>query len=383
MLFNITDKIIDNLETQKDHSSDLLALERIALAYWNGNHLVFANPQVLERLKEFDFQKAFIKEIFRELYNKFPQTKSYLSSFSRRIDILPGVHIFRRIGDADNFRLEISTDYIATGSIASKLKFISENPNDTKIFSTISNVYKIRNNLGQFRLDFEPIHGGGSDIYEQFLNYASYRGSNRTNLCLCIIDGDKSFPNDKSSDSVRKFKQLNRRKCENGEFNILDQREMENLLPTKMLKEKTAHHMSAGNLKILEGIEKLSPESRKYFDFKNGIKRFELLDASMLGGYKKYWKGIFKKVDSSIIRSLSHCKKSNPCLNKKDCDKYVIKGFGKAISKKRLKEIFSNSKIQDYLVKNSSADDLSSWKSISKIVLAWACASYPSRVKLQ
>ncbi|MGR5960119.1 hypothetical protein ACT7DM_16980 [Bacillus cereus] len=198
MLIKIDDTVTEYIESNKQSldldSLEIRALDNIAKAYQEGQHIISASLDALEILTKLDLLENNSRRIYHYLLNKFTFLPAYENYF--------GIYILVKSNDCDFYRNDTQNDkiiYEVPLNRFSKLQAIretvllAEDSRDCDFYEKIANKYISENKAEiNVKLNFDPLPGGGIRSYD-----ALKRKIDRGAIVLAIADSDKSYPKDK------------------------------------------------------------------------------------------------------------------------------------------------------------------------------------------
>ena len=98
--------------------------------------------------------------------------------------------------------------------------------------------------------------------------------TNNSEITLCIIDNDKSHPAKGKGSTANLFKDFDKEYNNNSLTHIIDVREIESLLPIKVIEEVVCENKvpkDIESLDIIKAFKTVNISFREYFDHKEGL----------------------------------------------------------------------------------------------------------------
>lgn len=366
MLFEIDISLISELNNPSPSLDLIETLDLLARACWQGNHLIFADRNVLEFLKDFDGASPITKHVFEQLFQIFPQSQAYLSLFSYKVIVVGVRDVFEheKINNVNVIR--ISANVLSQTNILNPTILLGENLNDANFLIYFGRARLIKNRLQGVHLSYDPRGGGGhttADIYDDIQQA-------RLNLCLCIVDSDKLFPSASIGQTARDVQRVNDVSQPLCQYFILPTHEIENIIPLSILTESSENDPNL--LNAINDIRRVeSEDSRLFLDIKQGLKLNDIINNTNID-FANYW--------NSVIAAMSlpnDCWAASECVRDNDCTCIVFHSMGNNVISNVLSYVqnITHHKLSEMVDK--SVEKL--WEIHGDIIISWCCANYPMR----
>jgi hypothetical protein len=363
MLIILDDSLIDGLGKPNTHENIISVIQDAANAYRKGTHFLFASNRSLNFLRKYALLSSIDRGIYNGLYNQSPQLGSLL--------LLP-LHfcIVAEEGEiSKSTNGNIETVIVPVNSLSNKRflgsppVFLAENLMDIKLYKRIAEFYLHKSKLGNLRIECSSRGGGGSTISREFKAIQT----EKEYLCLCISESDKTFPNDSYGGTARDLLKAGDKRNYFAEIIVLDQREIENLLPKPLIsliingspeREKS--------FIFLNRITKDANGAAYFLDYKRGFCIRSIIEAKK-GGYSLFWKSCLLSMNEQ-----RQCLVINSCPDQNNCDCNIMPGFGKNLLENSLRELdqITNHKLAEMIEPDIEEEYLR----LGKIITAWFCA---------
>lgn len=403
MLIKIDDTVTEYVESNKQSldldSLEIRALDNIAKAYQEGQHIISASLDALEILTKLDLLENNSRRIYHNLLNKFTFLPAYENYFS--------VYILVKSNDCDFYRNDTQNDkiiYEVPLNRFSKLQatretvLLAEDSRDCDFYEKIANKYISENKAEiNVKLNFDPLPGGGIRSYDA-LKRKIHRGA----IVLSIADSDKSYPNDKIGETLNKLKQVYNEYYQTSIIDLhgLKVREKENLIPPSMY-SMCCNSSASDVIAKLEKIERLSEHQSKlmYIDIKEGIKAKTVKNSQSL----EYFRELFEANDLISCSLEEAAQKENKDVLmmgiggkiEEFVNDYFEDGLEKKLEEKKLvvqKNNLSEQAIkkieqeienmEEFLVKKQNLIDhlpdylKDEWKDLCHKIISWGCCEH-------
>ena len=277
-----------------------------------------------------------------------------------------------------DFHIEKSTLQNESGKLIPRLSYkeisaprhaepvllITENARDYELFSFAAEAYLKANFSSKIAVKFNNILGAGSHSKEQFDTCSEHNP-----FVLCIVDNDKSHPKKGEGSTSSSFTTADRKLSKSKLAIVLNQREIENIIPLKYLEElcKVPNTSDA----FVDTFDELKPfftkkkNFRSHFDHKDGLslKQAIALDKK----YGDFWLPMLEEYNKFKTKD---CFIEKECFGCNSCPK--IDGFGS-----NLLQQFNNYLKSENLIhlNNKIEDNLrETWSNLGLSLVSWGCA---------
>lgn len=132
----------------------------------------------------------------------------------------------------NQFSIRMSYKYFLNTSNTEYVNFITEGKNDFDMYTLIANYYVRKRPSLNIGIGLNFCQGAGSQCKQRFDDL-----TNKGEITLCIIDNDKSHPAKGKGSTAKLFKDFDKEYNSNSLTHIIDVREIESLLPIKVIEE--------------------------------------------------------------------------------------------------------------------------------------------------
>ena len=392
MLIKIDNTIVgfirNNILTLNTLSPEILALNHIADAYREGDHLVVADVEVLEFLTRCILLNNSTRLIYEHLKNRIYSFGAYESLLTCYILVHKKDITFNRMTISNVCHFEVPLERLSKRMCLAPTFLVSEHQSDCEFYIKIAKRYISEIvTFNGINIKMETILGGG-DSSSLVYKYHISQGK----ICLAIADSDKSYPHDQIGDTLLGLQQVfqDYKYSHIIDLYALDVREKENLVSPSVYLMCTNSSCRVTLKKLYEIEMSEHREKLKYIDIKGGLNAKSYLTAD--SNWLEYYEILFKEKSDLLNCGIDEiCTKDEKyvlidgiggylryveyeildgkledILNKKIALKIpqdVIDKINKDVE--RSKSLFSH--LPDYLQEE--------WKSISEKILAWGCCS--------
>lgn|GEM_PF-6988277 len=303
-------------EEDLERFSSLFRLRR------KGKAFVIADIRLLQELIKQDFG-SFDKSNIRKIINDQVLWRNKLLSLNARF-------ILTSYEKEDNLRLQCKTGiphFCFKEFEYTPPSIIAENLLDISFYKAVvsaycDNVLKLKG----IRLSVNEKHGGGATICDVIKSHIA----NSEGLALCLLDSDKSHPDDSLGQTAQKV--LDQVELDDYTKIInLNVREVENIIPIDVIER--VRHQKCQKAKIKQYKSLLEYDfpvanPMMYVDLKKGLK-ICLQREDFCEETGKYWR--------TILNTVGNTKECN-CVNAKGCTCIFIDGFGSSL----LRDVVTN-----------------------------------------
>lgn len=339
------------------------ALENLLGAYQSRQHLVFSPMKELRALSSLvgPHLSAPSRAMLQTMLNNAVEQKQFVDSLEYKVVVF--IDSARPQISRNGKVWHVSLDFIADSGILQSA-FIGENELDAQLFLLLAELYRIKYKFRGYGIRGRPKGGGGSTLPGEIETYLKVERS----PCLSISDSDKFHPNADVSDTVKKCTKIVQEQHRIVEYIWLEEREVENLLPWKIL-EKIVDVSTF--LDACDGLFARNPTVLPYADLKHGVglRWIKCRDVPT----RKFW----QTVENGLERNMKSCMTCKGSMPEGDltCRCTHIGGFGPALLDKCVNYIKENSMP---LVLRLFDEDLR-WEPIGKVAFNFAVNSLGER----
>ena len=375
MLIDIDLKIYAQDDSHVLSEIHINSLINLSIAWREGKHIVTGSRETLDYIRNNAKLSPKQRGCFDHMYKDTTVHGALKSQLLRHIEAVAGLSLpeLKHFGDKKTIRLPL--EFFHDSETIQKTVLLTENVNDQLLYGIMLSVFMCSKNISGSYCSHEPIGGGGSTTQNPYKTYQN--SMNR--LCLCILDSDRKFPKGPIGNTARSVKDIDVDDKPHTELMILDSREIENLIPTKLLKEMPSQNHSFGESIVrLELIEESnSGWLRNFLDFKKGTKLGKILLLGHNTDEYKAWKDYFDTIDLNTINK--NCINSKSCMKNEsnnNCECFISLPFCEGILGMSCEHLDSMSpeKIMECLCKYTKPE----WEKIGGLIFAW-CFAGPKR----
>lgn len=320
MLIQLDNSLEQELSVKKhklnENSSEVMALNNLAIAYRNGWHIIIGPLHVLNFIKNIEHIDNSTKRVFDKLIKEYAFQKSYKDVVGEYILVRGLDGNVTRIDEKESeYHYEVPLNYFFQLSKCMKTSLLCEDESDFNFYKKLCEKYLKENKemLG-IELAVKFSNGGGVNSYRVL-----ERGVlEDCNPVLAIADSDKKYPESTIGQTLKKLLEIERRHMNSKILNVysLPVRAKENLIPPSLYLQ-VGEHTFKDHLEKLQFIEKKNSEKLLYFNIKDGYKVKHFKDEKFM----KFFRGIFietEKLLSCAIEDISL---------KTDDDEIVVNGL--------------------------------------------------------
>lgn len=368
--------LTDSLKNALNQDVVLEALENIALGRREGKHLIFANYNTLESLKNCSSLSKRTRQVYLKLYAQLHELP-HPQSFVRCVEVVALDAGLSSRMEGHCKVISIPARYFCDSALIQETQFMTENLDDATFYQTIAEIYlkwkKLKNKI-KILLDQYP--GGGSTTVTAY----KLIQDKQKRFCLCLLDSDKKSSSSPLGDTAKNVVAIDDPNKPFCECFVIGVREIENLIPTRLYSE-----ISSGDpnrikcVSFLEQLEKSTfTEARKYLDIKKGLKLGEILSASNNTPFSKDWMNWLDNIRPLAISISKTCINNQVCIKGENCGCIITTGLGDNILKTVIERIEKPTQYQ--LTEHKIAEMVDQllkpeWEEIGEIMMAWCCGT--------
>ena len=352
-----------NTEGMFDNNK-LTAISNLLLSYHSGYHLLLGKRSLFKRIKE----SSDFGTVERSIASINYQDQTFIQSIKEDIELYVQVD-FETTSSPINISLngksiiKFSYLYFLKQNSSAPALLLTENTSDFKLFKKILDVYLKRNNLKQ-QISFCNELAGGSYAKTRFDEL-----KNENRICLCLLDNDKKHPKDSNGDTINAFSSYDFNLSKTIKAFDIGVHELESLLPMLNLEETIKNYESKhiNAFDYLKEIMEKSPESKYYFDHKEGFSVNKIYELDKKGDY---WVPLLRKYNVN-----NHCFNKGKCSCTRNC--MAIVGFGDKIFNMTIDGVLKMTHIKLYEILNELEIK---WENIGKELVNWGCGPVKQRI---
>ena len=297
----------DNIEFS---DSELNALELIAQSACQGHHLVLVDGKLAKSLMgELDKFSARASAFFKRQYERLSSSPRHLLRDSSVIINVCNDDCITASSVNSQTIIKCPLRNLDSSTILQPLTLACEDSYDCNFFLILANHYRSRLHLQAFEIRVTHAHCGGSGAERVIGELIREK-----KIFLVITDSDKSSPSDVLGRTAKAVsKTLNATQHKLYEHIILNCREVENLIPDRVL-----GHVFNQNPRCSELLHRFSEANldapRLYGDFKEGITLHQM--RKFASAANESMQSIFTKIEDDSAQHLnSFCISHSECAN--------------------------------------------------------------------
>ena len=368
MLIFIHSSIIN--EDLQSNLNAIIGINQIFESFFRGQHYVISDRQTLSHLSNNPHIPTTTKIIIKKIIANY-------STLAPIIDLLKNKIIAKINGPefptrSNDNEWEVSLEFLGRTGI-SKTNLIAENLTDVDAYINAAKHYLINNKLGG-TVFAEKIAGGGSTTPNVFKNQII----DEKKWCLCITDGDKNFPGQKSSNMSNSCKEISNINNSISAHISIDAKEIENIVPLKLIDESIPPTHAYQWDKHKNMFFPLNINGHLFCDLKKGTKYRNINHMHPRTPERLFWDELISKT-TPPLKINKAC--DEYCQNEKTeaCCCYISHGYGDNL----LSEIVTNlNQSNPHTVEKKIRNDplFKQWLNIGEIVFNWVCAPKPIRL---
>lgn len=359
VLFHISKSIAENIANNVNYVESIDFVHSLIEARKKGLILVSAHEMTLDiifhHLAAQGNNRA--AEIIRKIKIKQRQKKSLLKSLTKIIYVTGKTTKPRKLGNL----LVVSCNSINKSNFLYPPYLLAENLSDCEFYSTViaDNFFDDQCfDLSRLKTHKSRYTGGGGNTISNQYDYYKNQG---LDLCLCIADSDRKFPQDGLGDTAKFIVDSDAKNPSNYcEAIIINTYSIENILPIKITEMEYIKDKGKDQIEEFSKIKKIYDDvSWKFLPLKKGVAGADLKSQTP---YSNYWNGVLEKLKIS----------TNCCSqDKSNCNCKIVP----SLSSKLLASLLSNNTI-DWREALSNEENEHMRDTYRKIVLnvkSWLC----------
>ncbi|MBB2918107.1 hypothetical protein [Cupriavidus alkaliphilus] len=343
------------------------AIESVCAAVRRGYHFLFSGRAVLDYLLTFPGITKESRVVIDGVRSSYATTAGFLSSFGYRVIIRSDIPACRQVAGG---RWEVPLSSIVDHGVQ-PVNLLGENSRDAELYTEAARHYVINNKLGPIQIHGVPRNGNGAGTSQELRRYIEQRRE----WVVCLTDSDRCCP----ADSLGDIAQMCAGEVRRGSWVALHAhvsgRTIENVLPHNLVADAVPPELqervsNVSRLHHLHGSEVIN-----HANLKDGVHAKWIRNLGENSASRNFWEPI---AVAEGIDCADCCLPQAQCGRDSVCQRYVLRGFGSALSEhvQRHLEGISPHKAAER-AKSSFNSDL--WNAIGKVVCLMAMAPKPSR----
>lgn len=302
-----------------------------------------------------------LADLFKTISRKFREKTGVLKDLSRFVIITTNIK------GKPKFRNRIiysSPVNIINSNLLYPPILLGENLTDCELYvNAIAQYYtELPRSLREIRLSqrFEP--GGGNNTHTSYSRHKSLS----LDLCLCIVDSDKSCPTESSGDTAKFVQNVDKNdQSPYCSHLLIDAYSAENLLPLDEINRQYKigkNEQQIADFNVVENIRKLP--SWRYLPLKKGIKGKDLKSSSARSAY---WNAQLSLIGVKTL-----------CCSTSNCECQIVPNLNEKTLARSLEN--NNSNWRQSLNNEKNPVIRENYKIISHEVRSWLCVGSPLRI---
>ncbi len=329
MLMVLTEKALEKGISNYTLSALINCLENILKARFEGKHIVLANSgKISPSLSNLHLCKS-AEIALEKIFDEFPQYGGLRDKVASYLQIVEpsrtGIEIIRK---NQQTIVEVPIWYFGDTEAIQKTILLTENQEDAKLYIHLLEAYLTTNQVDfEIRVEASTRGAGGNNIKSELDQQCHSK-----TFCLSIVDNDRYGPDDALGETAKRvqsgWQDQSGWHCmeRSGKSNlvkviILKVREIENLIPTRLIREALPKSMS-NRVYALENWEehgsKDCPEEwRKFIDLKKGLRGYDVLHWQKGSLSEKCWSEFMVMVGQQSLKLKKDVKMELAVLNVK------------------------------------------------------------------
>lgn len=349
--------VLDSSLLTIDPNSDvqIASLENLLSAYRNKFHLLFAKLSDAKALHDSLSGSLSVpgRKNLAALYSQLPSYKQVVDKVQHRVTVcLSAEKSVKKEGG--NWLVPL--EYFKNGLLQSTI--LGEDDKDAELFLILGDHYRLSEKINGFGSRARLRGGGGAGISRSLTTYLSGEYS----PCICITDSDKLHPRYRRSATVKTCEIIANSSVNIVKYLSLEEREIENLLPLKILHKSTPRVSEL--FRNVEEVTGYSQEMWKYIDIKSGVCLKWIRSKDEVT--RSYWQCF----DDHLERKNRTCLLCTVKDNCKICPATAMSGAGEKILENSILYLKANPSRLNLRLMN---DDIR-WKSVGQIVFDYTIA---------
>ncbi|KAA0180819.1 hypothetical protein FX016_13305 [Cupriavidus gilardii] len=365
MIIELDISLVARLEQDASFESFVcVALDNIANAQREGNHLVFAELSTLEALRKYNgWFSPRTNAVLQRAANRFPQ----LTRFARSVcvKLLVGDFNAQSVEMREGCRTILFPVESVTTSLVQRTLLLVENVTDATYYQWITEHVLAGGEFRDCHMSLEAYQGGGNTTGEAY----EHIKHNTSRLCLCIVDSDIRSPEAAHGDTAAKvWRSDHRRPSPRTDHHVLDVCSIENLIPFEVFESAWA---SDPNLRSrLDEYRPLYVDERwPYLQLKKDVKCIELQSEK---AFSVFWHPVL--ATEATRAACENDEREAKCTRRDDCDVIALRSLASSPLNAALSTLNDNASRGPFKLLPRVA---AAWSEIARLIIGWCCATPP------
>jgi hypothetical protein len=373
MLIKIDDSVVELIENDQNNGyQDLVfALENLATARREGKHAVIASSTTLKKLKDFHAISEASRGVYRQILESFSQIGDYTSLVDIYIElslrqeaILENTHNKRILKVPPRF-------FVNTRNIQETI-LLCENLRDARWYRVIAEVVCKWKRIEGVKISFDSIGGGGTTIKDYYEKYQA----EKNRFCICILDSDQDYSKGAMGGTALSVKNCHDSSCLLSHFVIINAREIENLIPIKVLEDLVqGNDKRSKALQFVESLNRSSSHEPRLFA---DLKKDKAVKNIIKGDCGLFWQKVLLDLMPNSIQE--KCLQDLECNSVDNCICQIDSGFGENLLDSSIQWLDNNGNNFHKLSRMVEDAIKPEWERVGQEVFSWCFSLGAMRV---
>jgi hypothetical protein len=342
-------------------------LELVALAHREGKHLVTGASDTLRTLASSSQVAASTRGALLAMASKAVQWNALRQLLPFYIEVGSGAQFLNvTSGSQVQSILRVEIDWLTDSELLQRPVILTENGTDAETYIQLAQAF-VRSKGWNIKLELDPQGAGGSTTARELTKVMG-----RKRACLCVVDSDRSCPQCGLGSTASAVQSVG---AGSGihQSRIIGAREIENLLPVKLLEMALPDSYSRQLAQYME-LQSLSAEAVTYLDMKKGLSAGRILRMPISSHERNFWVAIDEQAQIALAR-YAHCTSPVSCVDS-SCVCVLCKPFGDSVLEKALVAL---KKCSPRTLSQLGIGDTSVLGKLCLDLVAFGCSAGPSR----
>lgn len=356
MLIHLNIALAEKLKEEIERTEAVVqALQNLAQARYQGDHIITADNGVLEHIISSEALNQNTRRVFTKIDEEQAQVGILRNKLTAHVEItsVKGTITKTKKGDIDIIQVPLVR--FERNDIIQPTFFITENLLDCEYYLKITSWFSKQYSNGELPSKLSAVYcPGGGDTTEKLLDHHS---KNQRYLTLCITDRDQRFPGSGIGETSKKCERL-----------VLDDLSYHTILPVRAVENLISATQISSVLNASKERKALIPrltrlarliesEAWKYFHVKNGVR--ELHGPHQAETEGAYW---YSTATPDDVRNSA-------------IDGYLFPPVSSSLLLWVVDHLETNDP-DDFSNENQL---LTIWKDLAKLIASWTCGCEPMR----
>lgn len=348
-------------ERYRSEMDKLCAISNILKSHGERKNIVLAQKETLYEIINSDIYGVLEKRYAEDIL----QNSRELGSLKDHLEIHAVIDFsIKNHKHHERNSITLGYDFFIDPEKINHPSFIAEDESDYNFYKMIADIHQKHNSKLNLGVNFNFCLGAGSQCKPQFDRLKS-----EDKIVLCIVDNDKPHPKKSEGSTAAAFKTDERGQKDCYFLEILKHREIEGLIPLKVI-EKIVTEKIKEKIDALDEIKEMleiNPETITYFDLKDGITLEDMINLDNAHG--EFWTKTASKISKFNSKSCLKDRTPKNCDNCNLCPK--ISGLSNNLLDLALEIIKNESSHTTY--KNIESNLKQEWNRLGHLISSWGC----------